>query len=173
MRFSPRLASQAAGADLQQPPSQHTSRLEGLEQVWELGLFTETSLCSQLCKASDSQVDFGGEEPVAAHMWHAGLSQPGRHRGHMGDAHVCEASSQAHACCEKGNKKSLSAPAAFSISFLITWHIHLIQAGSFQVVSGGGRHSRNADLVCLPRQSKEKPSHNHFQTLKWLHCHYS
>lgn len=76
--------------------------------------------------------------------------------------------------CEKGNKKSLPRhETAFSISFLITWHIHLIQPGSFQVVSGGRRHSLNIDLVCLPRQSKEKPSHNHFQTLKWLHCHYS
>lgn len=116
---------------------------------------------------------FWGKEPVAAGTRHTGLLWPTGHRGCVGDAHVCEASSQAHACCEKGNKKSLPPPAAFSISFLITWHIHLIQASSFQVVSGGGRHSRNADLVCLPRQSKEKPSHNHFQTLKWLHCHYS
>lgn len=27
-------------------------------------------------------------------------------------------------------------------------------------------------LACLPRQSTAKLPHNHFQTLKWPHCHY-
>lgn len=83
---------------------------------------------------------------------------------------ITEVPSRLRLSCGKGNKARLPPQ---EVSLLITWHIHLIQPGSFQVVSDSGRHGLNADPVCLPRQSKEKPSHNHFQTLKWLHCHYS
>lgn len=96
------LPSQAPGAAAQQPPSQHTSRLQGLEQL---------SLPSSVQPVVPSQVDFGPRSP-----WHARLSWPARRQGHVGDAHVCEASSQAHACCEKGNEKSLSPSSCF-------WHL--------------------------------------------------
>lgn len=98
---------------------------------------------------------------------------------HMGTNHTAGAGDAAASrrsppklrlSCGKGNKERFPPQ---EVSLLITWHIHLIQPGSFQVVSDSGRHGLNADPVCLPRQSKEKPSHNHFQTLKWLHCHYS